>query len=167
MCQIRIHHKLTLLLYQGSLGWVALTNQFGEYTTLFTNHRPTTSIIMWWGITNGITYSAAGAVAAKLLAPNLSNADDNEDDGDGGCIGIVGTGIQARYQLRYLKYITTCRKVLIYGRTVVNVQTFITDMTQEGWNISSVSNVDDLLQYCTLIVTTTCAREPYLGKVDG
>jgi ornithine cyclodeaminase/alanine dehydrogenase-like protein (mu-crystallin family) len=36
-------------------------------------------------------------------------------------------------------------------------------MTQEGWNISSVSNVDDLLQYCTLIVTTTCAREPYLG----
>ena len=36
-------------------------------------------------------------------------------------------------------------------------------MTQEGWNISSVSNVDDLLLYCTLIVTTTCAREPYLG----
>jgi len=36
-------------------------------------------------------------------------------------------------------------------------------MTQEGWNISSVSNVDDLLLYCALIVTTTCAREPYLG----
>jgi ornithine cyclodeaminase len=114
------------------------------------------------GLLTELRTAAAGAVAAKLLAPNLSNADEEEDD-DGGCIGIVGTGIQARYQLRYLKYITPCRKVLIYGRTAVNVQTFITDMSQEGWNISSVSNVDDLLLYCTLIVTTTCAREPYLG----
>jgi ornithine cyclodeaminase len=118
------------------------------------------------GLLTELRTAAAGAVAAKLLAPNLLNADDEDNDGDGrsnGCIGIVGTGIQARYQLRYLKYITTCRKVLIYGRTAVNVQTFITDMSQEGWNISSVSNVDDLLQCCTLIVTTTCAREPYLG----
>jgi len=117
------------------------------------------------GLLTELRTAAAGAVAAKLLAPNLSNNDDNdEDDGsNNGCIGIVGTGIQARYQLRYLKYIATCRRVLVYGRTAANVVTFIHDMTNEGWNITSVSNVDDLLQYCTLIVTTTCSREPYLG----
>ena len=73
------------------------------------------------GLLTELRTAAAGAVAAKLLAPTLSNADD-EDDGDGGCngcIGIVGTGIQARYQLRYLKYITPCCKVLINGRTAV------------------------------------------------
>ena len=62
------------------------------------------------GLLTELRTAAAGAVAAKLLAPNLSNDDDNDDDDDGsnnGCIGIVGTGIQARYQLRYLKYIAT------------------------------------------------------------
>jgi ornithine cyclodeaminase len=74
------------------------------------------------GLLTELRTAASGAVAAKLLAPYLSNADDEDNDGDdrsNGCIGIVGTGIQARYQLRYLKYITPCCKVLINGRTAV------------------------------------------------
>jgi len=60
------------------------------------------------GLLTELRTAAAGAVAAQLLAPELTKSS---------YIGILGTGVQARYQLRYLQYVTKCRNVLVYGRT--------------------------------------------------
>lgn len=110
--------------------------------------------------------AAAGAVAAKFLSPDLDVA-----DGVKLCIGMLGTGIQARYQLRYLAHATSNRNVLVYGRTKPNVESFIRDMNEEGWNVRAVTSPQDLLSdlvvdnetcYCPLIVTTTSSRQPIL-----
>src|SRR5579863_6788482 len=50
------------------------------------------------GFLTDIRTAAAGAVAAKLLAPPEVS-----------CIGIVGAGIQARLQLDYLQYVLPTR----------------------------------------------------------
>lgn len=105
------------------------------------------------GILTEIRTAAVGALAAKLLAPKHLDT-----------IGVVGTGVQARYQLRFLASITDCRRVLVWGRTPTNVQTYCEEMANEGWSIQAVDHIDDLLKECDLIVTTTCAREPLLGK---
>ena len=105
------------------------------------------------GILTEIRTAAVGALAAKILAPKHLET-----------IGIVGTGVQARYQLRFLSTISECRRVLVWGRTPAHVQAYCDEMAQEGWDIQAVEKIDDLLKECDLIVTTTCSREPLLGK---
>ena len=78
-------------------------------------------------------------------------------------MGVVGTGTQARHQLRYLKCITECRRALLWGRTGSNIRKFVEDMSAKGWDVRSVGDADDLLGSCGLIVTTTSSRAPLLG----
>lgn len=132
------------------------------------------TILLDEGLLTELRTAAVGAVAAKLLAPDLSN--DNNDGETVQCIGILGTGIQARYQLRYLAHVTTCRHVLVYGRTKCNVESFVRDMDAEGWNVHPVEFPNDLLRetfiggcsyYCPLVVTTTSSRESILLPMPG
>jgi ornithine cyclodeaminase len=105
------------------------------------------------GILTELRTAAAGALAASLLAPRRIEA-----------IGMLGTGVQARYQLQFLTQVTPCRRVLVWGRTPQKVERFRQDMTKEGWSVEIVKDSDDLLLNCDLIVTTTSSREPLLGK---
>jgi ornithine cyclodeaminase len=121
------------------------------------------------GLLTELRTAAAGAVAARLLSPNLMAENDDDDDNDNYvysccCVGVVGTGMQARHQLRYLGYVTDCRNVRVWGRTASNVKKFVKDMSAEGWNVRAVEDVDDLLDTCGMIITTTSSREPLLGR---
>lgn len=104
------------------------------------------------GILTELRTAAVGALATKLLAPPNIKA-----------IGIVGSGIQARYQLEMLSAVTDCRTVLVWGRTPSNVDSFVSEMTAKGWEISAVESPDQLLKETDLIVTTTPSREAILG----
>lgn len=110
------------------------------------------AILLDEGVLTELRTAAVGALAAKLLAPKKIHK-----------IGIVGTGVQARYQLGMLERVTDCRDVLVWGRTPENVAKYCQEMREKGWRIESVGNADDLLQQCELIVTTTNSREPILG----
>ena len=112
-------------------------------------------ILMDEGLLTELRTAAAGAAAAQILSPDLSSNSS---------IGILGTGVQARYQLQYLKHVTECRNVLVYGRTDQNVKRFMNEMTKEGWHVRAANSADELLDQCQLIVTTTPARDPVLGK---
>lgn len=103
------------------------------------------------GILTEVRTAAVGALSARLLAPKNIEA-----------IGILGTGIQARFQLGMLANITNCRKVIVWGRTASNVEAFQREMSGKGWNVSRAETSETLLTDCDLIVTTTCAREPLL-----
>ena len=109
------------------------------------------------GMLTELRTAAVGAVAARMLAPPLS--DENA------CIGILGTGIQARYQLEYLGHVTSCRSVKVWGRTEKNSTQFIKDMKAKGWSVSACASPQHLLRCCQLIVTTTSSRVPLL-KLD-
>ena len=110
------------------------------------------ALLMDEGILTELRTAAAGAVAADTMAPIKINT-----------IGMLGTGIQARYQLRFLKHVTDCREVLVYGRTPDNVKKYVKDCEKEGWNVIVAKHPNDLLDNCELIVTTTSSREPVLG----
>lgn len=98
-----------------------------------------------------IRTAVAGTIAAKHLAPASVE-----------CIGIVGTGNQARLQLEYLKPVTGCRKVLLWGRDPSKFDAYIDDMTPHGFAIETTTEAADLLTNCNLIVTTTTATKPIL-----
>lgn len=104
------------------------------------------------GILTELRTAAVGALAAKLLAPKIET------------IGIVGSGVQARYQLDMLTSVTDCRTVHVWGRTPSNVDTLVSEMSSKGWNISAAESPDQLLQCADVIITTTPSREAILGN---
>lgn len=125
-----------------SNGVVLLFSQkTGELLTIFLDE----------GYLTDLRTAAAGAVAAKYLAPSSINK-----------IGIIGTGIQARLQLSFLKKITPCKDVIVFGRDHNKLMHFQTDMQNEGFKVQITQNSDHITTACNLIVTTTPSNQPLL-----
>ncbi len=99
-----------------------------------------------------IRTAAAGAVVAKYLAP------DNVE-----CIGIIGTGTQARLQLEYLSGIVDCKHVKVWGRHVDHTDAYCAEMNKRGYLVSS-TDLESLTKACNLIVTTTPSTEPLIAS---
>ena len=104
-----------------------------------------------------IRTAAAGAVAAKHLAPSTVNH-----------IGIVGTGVQAALQLEMLPHVVDCRSCIIWGRDSAKVRALIerlqqrADLRASGMEFQEAPDMDSLTSKCELIVTTTSARAPLI-----
>ena len=106
--------------------------------------------------------AAAGAVAAKYLAPFVAAAATTPI-----VIGVLGTGVQARFQLRYLKHVVGASSyrptVRVWGRNTEHAAQFQREVEQEGfWKVELADSANQLLETCDLIVTTTPAREALL-----
>ena len=105
--------------------------------------------------------AAAGAVAARHLAPSVVNG-----------IGIVGTGVQARMQLEMLRPVVDCKRCMIWGRDAVKVAGLIEQLQSldsiRDWGIELIAatKIGALAADCNLIVTTTSAREALLQAED-
>lgn len=108
----------------------------------------TLSILLDEGYLTDVRTAVAGAVAAKYLAPSTIS-----------CIGIVGTGMQARLQLEYLKSVIPCRKVIIWGRSEDKLSSFKAEPSLQDFSITTTSEIISLTSRCNLIVTTTPSRK--------
>jgi len=76
---------------------LVFSSETGELLTIFQDE----------GFLTDMRTAAAGAVAAKYLAPHEIT-----------CIGIIGAGLQARLQLDYLREVTPCRRVKLWARAL-------------------------------------------------
>jgi ornithine cyclodeaminase len=103
------------------------------------------------GYLTDVRTAAAGAIAARYLAPERVFR-----------IGIAGTGVQARMQLCFLKQVVECREVLVWGRGPEQVESYRTDMEKEGFHVEVTLDIENLLDRCNLIVTTTPSKAPLL-----
>jgi len=104
-----------------------------------------------------IRTAAAGAAAAKHLAPKTINH-----------IGIVGTGVQARWQLEMLQHVVDCNSCIIWGRNPEKVQALIEELQSResffAWELKfqGTGDMEFLTSQCELIVTTTSAKAPLI-----
>lgn len=105
------------------------------------------AVLLDEGYLTDLRTAAAGAVAAKYLAPTQIST-----------IGIVGAGIQARMQLDLLRHVTSCRRVMVWARDPAKAKAFVV----EDFAIEVAGSIDQLAWHCNLIVTTTPAQQPLL-----
>jgi ornithine cyclodeaminase len=113
------------------------------------------AILLDRGLLTDVRTAAAGAVAAKYCAPSTV-----------GRIGIVGTGVQARLQLRHLAGVVACRNVLVHGRSTDRLTRYRDEMESEGFAVSTTSDAREIAGTCSLIVTATAATQPILHGAD-
>jgi ornithine cyclodeaminase len=112
------------------------------------------AVLLDEGHLTNVRTAAAGAVAAKYLAPSAVRR-----------IGIIGAGVQGRMQLEFLKSVTACRDAIVWGLSQTEVADFKSDMEPAGFRVETTLNVADVLRVCNLIVTATPSRTP-LVKTD-
>lgn len=109
------------------------------------------AVLLDEGCLTDMRTGAAGCIAAKYLAPkNVS------------CVGIIGTGGQAFYQLRLLEFGTKCRQAMIWGRDEGKAKKLKDHPDLHGWNLEVAKDLNELTSACNLIVTTTSSSKPLL-----
>ena len=99
--------------------------------------------------------AAAGAVAAKYLAPTrLTRA------------GILGAGAQGRLQLEYLRRVREFRDVCVWGVGEAELAAYKTDMEAMGFRVETTRDPAKVAATCNVIVTCTPSTKPLLRGRD-
>ncbi len=104
------------------------------------------------GYLTDLRTALAGAVAARHLAPARVHT-----------VGVVGTGVQAREQIRALALVRSFERVLVFGRTPERVTAYVQEMAPSlGIVVEEAPSVERLVAESQVVVTTTAAREPLI-----
>ena len=112
------------------------------------------AILLDQGHLTDVRTAAAGAVAAKFLAPkNVSR------------IGVLGAGVQGRMQVQYLSSLIPCRDVSVWDRNMHACDTYKTEMELLGYTVRPTRDAEEVAGTCNLIITATPAHTPLL-KAD-
>jgi ornithine cyclodeaminase len=109
------------------------------------------AILLDEGWLTNLRTAAAGAVAAKYLAPRNVEA-----------IGIFGTGAQARLQPELLRTVTDCRVIVAWGRSDAGLAAYDRDMAAKGYRVTTTRDPAEVGRRCNLIITATPAKAPLL-----
>ncbi len=109
------------------------------------------SLMFDHGYLTELRTAAAGAVAAKLLAKGRLKK-----------VGMIGSGTQARFQLRALFEVRTPESVEVWSRNQENVKKYINDMASEFPRVSfrAADSGEAAVAASDLVITATPSRTP-------
>lgn len=104
------------------------------------------------GYLTDLRTAAAGAVAAKYLAPNVVQT-----------AGVIGTGVQARLQARAAHLVRPYQRLLIWGRDAGKARACADDLARDlACDVQVAGQAADLVRDSQLVITTTPARQPVI-----
>ena len=93
------------------------------------------------------------AIAGAIASHALSNEGIES-------VAIVGTGVQARYQARYISELMKVKKISIWGRDPKKAEKVKADLSYLDVNIET--DIEKLVTESSLIVTTTSSKDPLI-----
>jgi len=103
------------------------------------------------GYLTNLRTAAAGAVAAKYLAPRKVRT-----------AGILGAGVQGRMQLEYLRKVRDFEEALVWGLSEEELEAYRRDMEPLGFRIRTTLEAAEVAAASNLIVTCTPSTRPLL-----
>lgn len=109
------------------------------------------TILLDEGHLTNVRTAAAGAVAARYLAPEKVHR-----------IGVLGAGVQGRMQLEYLEPVIPCRDVMVWGVDAGELEAYEREMAPRGYRIQTTLEAGEISAACNLIVTATPSKKPLL-----
>lgn len=110
------------------------------------------AILLDNGYLTDVRTGIAGAIAAKHLAPKEVKI-----------VGVIGSGMQARYQIRALKLVRDFSFLMVYGIVDDEIDKYIDEISQKlNIEVIRADSVESVVKESNLVVTTTPSKEPYL-----
>ena len=109
------------------------------------------AVLLDEGYLTDVRTAIASMITLKYLAPKKVDY-----------IGIIGTGIQAQLQVKYLHLVSDCKRIIVWGRNKEKAEAFKEKFKDEDVAISIANSIDELTEKATVIITTTPATNPLL-----
>lgn len=108
-------------------------------------------LILDGGLLTQLRTAAAGALAAELLArPDARTA------------AVIGTGSQARHQVRALLAVRHIREIAVYGRTRESVSRYVADVSEADVRVVPAATISDAVAGADIVITVTPSTQPLL-----
>ncbi len=105
------------------------------------------------GYLTAVRTAAAGAVAAKHLAPEGVET-----------VGVLGTGEQARLQVEAALLVRPFSRVRVWGRDKAKAEECTTQLRALGLDARAEPEAERVVRESQLVITATAAREPILKR---
>lgn len=99
------------------------------------------------GFLTDIRTAAAGALAADLLARKTIAT-----------VGVIGSGIQAREQVRCLATVRSFSRVVAWSPTPANLNRYCREIAALGWETRCASSPEEVCRVADVLITTTPSR---------
>lgn len=110
------------------------------------------SVLLDNGYLTDIRTAAAGAVAARHLAPATCRT-----------VGVVGAGVQARLQVEALRLVRDFERLIVWARDSGRAARYADEMTRRlGIPVTVAGGVEELARACDVVITTTPTRQPLI-----
>ena len=110
------------------------------------------AILLDNGYLTDVRTGIAGAIAAQHLSKKTFNT-----------AGVIGSGMQARFQVRGLKLVRDFSRLLVYGIVPDEVETYAQEMSAElDLEVLIMDSPEGIVRESDIVVTTTPSQEPYL-----
>lgn len=110
------------------------------------------AILLDNGYLTDVRTGLAGAIAAQYLAPKEFEV-----------AGVIGSGMQARYQIQALKLVRDFSRLIIFGIVEDQVDTYAEEISKElDIEVIKAKDAETVVQESAVVVTTTPSKEPYL-----
>ena len=103
------------------------------------------------GFLTDIRTGAAGAVAAEALAPERV-----------GVVGVVGSGLQARYQVQCLAIVRSISRIVAWSPDRAHLETYLKEMTAAGYEATAAATPEAVCRAADVIITATPSRQPLI-----
>jgi ornithine cyclodeaminase/alanine dehydrogenase-like protein (mu-crystallin family) len=101
------------------------------------------------GFLTDIRTGAAGAVAAEVLAPSSITT-----------VGVLGSGLQARYQVRCLRCLRPFSRIVAWSPDRAHLDAYVREMRDEGFDAHAAATPEAVCREADVLVTATPARSP-------
>lgn len=96
------------------------------------------------GFLTDIRTGAAGAVASDYLARREIDT-----------VGVIGSGIQARHQVRCLRVVRAVRRIVAWSPTRGHLEAYCAEMAADGLQVTAAGTVEEVCADADVLVTTT------------
>lgn len=101
------------------------------------------------GFLTDIRTGAAGAIAAEVLARPAIDT-----------VGVIGSGVQARWQIRCLREVRSFGRVVAWSPTRDHLARYCAEMRDEGFDVTAAPGVERVCEAADVLITTTPSRAP-------
>jgi len=133
-----------------------ISNYLGLFVVFNANTGEVELIIDDKGMLTDYRTGIAGALATKTLARENSET-----------VAVIGTGVQARMQIKsLLKVMPNIKNLNVYGRDLSKMLQYIKEINEEysNLNINSFDNPKNTVRDADIIYTVTYSEKPILQK---
>lgn len=101
------------------------------------------------GFLTDIRTGAAGALAADVLAPAAIAT-----------VGVIGTGLQGRHQVRCLRTVREFARIVAWSPTRSGLDAYCDEMRAEGFDVRAAASAEEVCGEADLLITATPSRTP-------